>query len=58
MSFPILLVAIATAGLCVASDDIACEGDEFATAVASYYPSGATIFRSVNELEKSDAVDL
>ena len=58
MSFPIMLVAIATAGLCIASDDVACESDEFTTAVASYHPPGATIFRSVNELEKSDAVDL
>ena len=58
MSFPILLIAITPAGLCVASDDIACEGNEFTTAVASYHPPGATIFRSVNELEKSDTVDL
>ena len=58
MSFPILLVAIATAGLCIASDDVACESDEFTTAVASYHPSGASVFRSVNELEKSDTVNL
>lgn len=50
MSFPILLVAIATAGLCIASDDVACESDEFTTAVASYHPPGASVFRSVNEL--------
>ena len=50
MSFPILLIAITSAGLCIASDDIACEGDEFTTAVASYHPPGASVFRSVNKL--------
>ena len=58
MSFPILIIAITSAGLCVAASDIGCQCNEFTTAVASHHPSGATIFRSVNELEKSDAVDL
>lgn len=58
MSFPILLIAITPAGLCVAASDIGCQCNEFTTAVASHHPSGATIFRGVNELEKSDTVDL
>ena len=58
MSFPILLVAIATAGLCVAPDDVACESDEFTTAFASYQPPGASVFRGVDKSQEGQSMNL
>lgn len=58
MSFPVLLIAVASAGARVSVSDIASDCDELASAVASDLPSGQPVFGRVHELQESNAVDL
>lgn len=58
MSFPVLLIAVASAGARVSVSDIACDCDELASAVASDLPSGQPILCRVHELQEGNAVDL